>query len=323
MAGFLRDLKEEIIRRSGENTGSINTLYIGGGTPSVLPLVVLEDIVHSLPGGPYDEFTIEVNPEDIVTGGLPYAEGLRFLGVNRISMGVQSFSDRILRWMNRRHTAARAEEAFRILREAGFGNISLDIITGISILDDETLSDTLQKLTALRPEHISAYQLSLEEGSVLEGYVEAGLYEEASEDSCERQYAMVCKALSEAGYRHYEVSSWARPGFEAMHNSAYWRREPYIGFGPGAHSFDGTLRKWNSHELSGWKEDSETLSEEDARVERIMLSLRTSDGIPLGQLPEEAALRFLAEGSLVREGERVRIPEDKFFVSDDIIRQLI
>lgn len=214
-----------------------DTLYIGGGTPSVLPLQVLEDIVGSLGPSDYEEFTIEVNPDDIVSGGPEYVSGLRRLGVNRVSMGVQSFDDGILKWMNRRHDAAGAREAFRLLRACGFDNISIDLIFGLSQLSDDALADTVLAALALEPEHISAYQLSIEEDSALEHMVSDGRYVEASDEQCRAQYDTLCRMLADAGYVHYEISNWARPGREAVHNSAYWRRVPYVGLGPGAHSF--------------------------------------------------------------------------------------
>lgn len=214
-----------------------DTLYIGGGTPSVLPLPVLEDIVGSLGPSEYEEFTIEVNPDDIVSGGPEYVSGLRRLGVNRVSMGVQSFDDGILKWMNRRHDAAGAREAFRLLRACGFDNISIDLIFGLSQLSADAWADTVLAALALEPEHISAYQLSIEEDSALERMVADGRYVEASDEQCRSQYDALCRILADAGYVHYEISNWARPGRKAVHNSAYWRRVPYVGLGPGAHSF--------------------------------------------------------------------------------------
>ena len=214
-----------------------DTLYIGGGTPSVLPLPVLEDIVGCLGPSDYEEFTIEVNPDDIVSGGPEYVSGLRRLGVNRVSMGVQSFDDGILKWMNRRHDAAGAREAFRLLRACGFDNISIDLIFGLSQLSADAWADTVLAALALEPEHISAYQLSIEEDSALERMVADGRYVEASDEQCRSQYDALCRMLAEAGYVHYEISNWARPGREAVHNSAYWLRVPYVGLGPGAHSF--------------------------------------------------------------------------------------
>lgn len=360
---------------------AVNTLYIGGGTPSVLPLDVLSRIVGAVsqterlslvtepvevttPTGLFDEFTVEVNPEDIVEKGREYVRGLLALGVNRISMGIQSFNDDILRWMNRRHDAGNAVKAFHILRESGVLNISIDLIFGISQLTDETWKDTIEKALELSPEHISAYQLSIEEGSALAKMVADGRYVEASEEQCRRQYDILCRCLGRSGYHHYEISNFAKPGFEAVHNSAYWHRAPYIGLGPGAHSLTGNVRSWNSQELPHRQQDEtsscnpdrisscnpdstscqtssrnpsgklatysrnfETLSPEDIRVERIMLSLRTDKGLKateLYSLADRAVINsLLSEGALEKQGGSIRIPESRLFTSDEILRELI
>lgn len=310
--------KDEIRAAEG-----LRTTYIGGGTPSVLPLSCLERIVKSLDAGPREEFTVEVNPEDIVEKGEPYVRGLAALGINRISMGVQSLDDSILKWMNRRHDADGARKAFKILRDCGLGNISVDIIFGISQLSDDTLSATLEEICSWGPEHVSAYQLSIEEGSALAAMVASGKYAEASEEQCSRQYDIICSKLAGCGYRHYEVSNWARPGFEAIHNSGYWKRLPYVGLGPGAHSFDGRKRLWNSEALKDWTLESETLDAEDIRIETVMLGLRTAEGVDASLCESEAVQRLLNEGALKKDGERISIPEDRLFVSDDIIRALL
>ena len=311
----------------------LKTLYVGGGTPSVLDVAGLARIVRRLDGGPYAEFTVEVNPEDIVSKGTDYVRALLDLGVTRISMGVQSMDDGILRWMRRRHDSARVREAVRILREAGVGNLSLDLIFGLSQLSDAQWTDTLEAALTLAPQHISAYQLSIEPGSVLAEWVAKGEYAEAGEEQCRCQYGLLCERLKAAGFRHYEISNFALPGFEAVHNSAYWHRLPYVGLGPGAHSFDGErTRSWNSEGLTDWSRSSETLSDRDAAVETLMLGLRTAEGLPeewLRAHGDPAILdSLLAEGALVRipcpaGRARLRIPEDRFFVSDDIIRDLI
>ena len=356
LARYAEGVGEEVSSRSGEifrnvsAPDAVNTFYIGGGTPSVLPLAILERLVRlvgdavsgqeppsgdgSASGGRpvsgtrFEEFTIEVNPEDIVEKGLDYAKGLLGLGVNRVSMGVQSFDDGILRWMNRRHDSSRAVEAFRILRTAGVGNISLDLIFGLGQLSDRMWEETLDKALELRPEHISAYQLSIEEGSALGELARKGRYTEASEQQCRRQYDTLCRRLSDAGFHHYEVSNFALPGREARHNSAYWRRVPYVGLGPGAHSLspDG-VRSWNSDSLSGWTRSSETLGPEEIRLERIMLPLRTSEGLPsmeLRTLADPSIVdRLIEEAALAESEGRIHIPENRFFVSDEIIRELV
>ena len=245
-ARFSQALCAETAMRSEEIRDQVNTLYIGGGTPSVLPLSVFEDLLGTIRenghAGPFEEFTVEVNPEDIVEKGPDYIEGLLRLGVNRISMGVQSFDDGILRWMNRRHDSDTARKAYHILEEAGVPNISIDLIFGLSQLSDIRWSETLDKALAISskgclPHHISSYQLSVEPGSALARLVDRGEWEEASDELCARQYAMLCDRLREAGYHHYEISNFAQPGYEAVHNSAYWNHAPYVGLGPGAHSF--------------------------------------------------------------------------------------
>lgn len=403
----IRDRQKELEMNMSARD-AVNTLYIGGGTPSVLPLDVLSRIVGAVsqterlslvteqlslvtepvevtvPTELFDEFTVEVNPEDIVERESEYVRGLLALGVNRISMGVQSFNDDILRWMNRRHDAGNAVKAFHILRESGVRNISIDLIFGISQLTDETWKDTIEKALELSPEHISAYQLSIEEGSALAKMVADGRYVEASEEQCRRQYDILCRCLGRSGYHHYEISNFAKPGFEAVHNSAYWRRAPYIGLGPGAHSLTGNVRSWNSQELPHRQQDEtsscnpdrisscnpdstscqtssrnldvisscnsglssrqtssrnpsgklatysrnfETLSPEDIRVERIMLSLRTDKGLETTELysltDRTVVDALLSEGALERQGASIRIPEDHLFTSDEIVRELI
>ena len=383
----IRDRRKELeMNMSAQD--AVNTLYIGGGTPSVLPLDVLSRIVGAVsqterlslvteqlslvtepvevttPTELFDEFTVEVNPEDIVEKGREYVRGLLALGVNRISMGIQSFDDGILRWMNRRHSAAGAVEAFRILRRCGVRNISVDLIFGLSQLADDVWKDTIEKALELSPEHISAYQLSIEEGSALAKMVADGRYVEASEEQCRRQYDILCRCLGRSGYHHYEISNFAKPGFEAVHNSAYWRRAPYIGLGPGAHSLTGNVRSWNSQELPHRQQDEtsscnpdrisscnpdstscqtssrnpsgklatysrnfETLSPEDIRVERIMLSLRTDKGLEAAELyslADRAVINsLLSEGALEKQGGSIRIPESRLFTSDEILRELI
>lgn len=345
----IRDRRKELeMNMSAQD--AVNTLYIGGGTPSVLPLDVLRRIVDALLSSrslrrgentvgaqsPFEEFTVEVNPEDIVEKGGEYVRGLLETGVDRVSMGIQSFDDGILRWMNRRHSAAGAVEAFRILRRCGVRNISVDLIFGLSQLADDVWEDTIERALELAPEHISAYQLSIEEGSALAKLVADGRYVEASDEQCRHQYDVLCQTLRQAGYHHYEISNFARPGFEAVHNNAYWSRVPYIGLGPGAHSLTGDIRSWNSQELphrstdgspATYSRTSETLSPEDIRVERIMLSLRTDKGLEAAELyslTDRAVINsLLSEGALEKQGGSIRIPESRLFTSDEIIRELI
>ena len=330
---YLDALTAEIRSSNGKDPGPLDTLYFGGGTPSVLDPADFRRILDTLAEAgfhrTFDELTVEVNPEDIVTKGRGYVEALLALGVNRFSVGIQSLEDGILRWMNRRHDAARGLEALRILRECGVKNLSVDLIFGLSQLTETQWEDTVRRvLAAARPEHVSAYQLSIEEGSDLEHKVRKGYYTEASDEQCRRQYDLLCGLLAAAGYEHYEISNFSLPGFRSRHNGGYWARVPYLGFGGGAHSFDGIrTRSWNSDKLAGYAKESEILSAENSKIERIMLSLRTSDGVEAAFLHDScspsALGRLLQERALAESDGRIRIPEDRFFVSDEIIKELI
>ena len=341
-------VREGEIRNNIQTPSGVNTLYIGGGTPSVLPLCVFENILSSLRkigcSRAFDEFTVEVNPEDIVEKGHQYVEGLLKLGVNRISMGVQSFDDAILKWMNRRHNSARAKQAYAILEEAGVKNISIDLIFGLPQLDLTAWDDNLAKALSISPSgtlssHISSYQLSVEEGSALAGLMAKGQWEEASDDVCAQQYEILCDTLHGAGYHHYEISNFAQPGCEARHNSAYWNHSPYVGLGPGAHSFSPNIRQWNNPDLGAYIKAGESgdfslvqgceeLSQEQLDIEHLMLGLRTSAGVSKAFLDSSCSAESLA--SVIADGHlqlmsngNYRIPENKFFISDSIISKLL
>ena len=357
----------EILSRRSEITSEINTLYIGGGTPSVLPPsffeAVLEALNHAGVRTEFDEFTVEVNPEDVVEKGEEYIRGLARMGVNRISMGVQSFDDGILKWMNRRHDARTARRAYGIIESAGIGNISIDLIFGLGQLSPDRWEDTVHQALAISsvgkmPSHVSAYQLSVEPGSMLAEFVRRGTFREASQEECRLQYDILCRVLKEAGYHHYEISNFSLPGKEAVHNSAYWEHVPYSGFGPGAHSFllsedsdnqPVIMRKWNNPDLKAYLDrfgrtgeggdsmnssippdavvGSEILTKEQYDLETLMLSLRTSAGVDEGFLrahtDSRALEKMLSCGCLVPAMEgRIRIPEESFFISDGIIAEI-
>lgn len=376
---YVEALLGEIDRRKSEfdATMDVNTLYIGGGTPSVMPLPLLCRVVEALKDESgsrnFDEFTVELNPEDVIQRGEAYAEALLGMGVTRASMGVQSFDDAVLRWMNRRHDAETAVRAYRILEKSGFRNISIDLIFGlpelgpysqtkhsdsqpkhsdslsgrfpghrgkdgyVPLLDERLWRETILRAldissSGMLPSHISAYQLSVEPDSALDGMIADGRCREASEESCARQYEILCEELSAAGYHHYEISNFALPGMEARHNSAYWRHVPYVGLGPGAHSLsilpDGhRCRSWNSPDLklyletfaplgqrdtgcSGQRnaeyENLETLSPVQLGIENVMLGLRTSLGCPLPELVSACDRARL--DSAISSGHLVPVP---------------
>lgn len=332
------------IRSEGFDSGKW-TIYFGGGTPSVLGLEQLQRIVSAIfdsglaSASRIEEFTMEVNPDDIVRGGPEYATGLRAMGVNRISMGIQSFDDRLLHKMGRRHDSAQAMEAYRILRQAGFSNISIDLIFGFEPdLDVDQIRRNLLEMGL--PQHISCYQLSIEEGSGLDRMVRRGLYEMPSDTLCEAQYYAICELLRSLGYHHYEISNWCLDGFHSRHNSNYWNHTPYLGFGPGAHSLlleDGTkpdegpqmIRRWNNDNLQEYlsaaqsgdwtaARGQETLTAEQRHEEEIFLGLRTAKGVSVDLLREGTSGLVSAD-----DPARLRIPENKWFVSDSIIAGLI
>ncbi|MGM9774416.1 MAG: radical SAM family heme chaperone HemW [Candidatus Egerieousia sp.] len=363
---FTRNLSEGNFSSHDEK---LHTLYIGGGTPSVLDISLLKEAVgcikdtFSFPLEAFSsavspdifEFTVEVNPDDVTP---EYAHELMNLGVNRVSMGVQSFEDKHLSWMRRRHTSEQAVEAFRILRDAGFNNISLDLIFGYASLTDDEWMHNLEKTVSLSPEHISAYQMMLDEGTPLERLEEKRSYMPPEEEICAAQYAMLQSVLKDAGYIQYEVSNFAAKkvmdGKETLlysrHNSNYWNRTPYLGLGPGAHSFDGKNREWNlpdvaeycSSDICDFRE-GEILSEKDEFNETVMLGLRRTEGVEfsglnpnllnkisdvINRLVEDGSLEMVYEesdddvqvASAVAKG--IKIPPEKLFVSDGIIREL-
>lgn len=328
----------EATRRRAEIAASaaIDTLYFGGGTPSLLPLPWIGRIADACGSRRYKEWTVEVNPDDVTP---EYAAGLRGLGVNRVSMGVQSLSDDMLRWMRRRHSADGARQAFRALRGAGFDNVSVDIIFGINGMSLALLQDTVREILEWRPEHISAYQLSIDDGSALRELNKVGEYLPLEDDDCLEQYQFICSALAAAGYEHYEISNWALPGKRALHNFTYWDRFPYVGLGPGAHSMvSESERTWNSKDLKDWKTGGEVLTEWEIWEEKVMLGLRTSDGIPeklLSERPPEDEddytpgeyipdpSKYISRLVPADKPGHLRIPESDWFVADDIISGIV
>lgn len=332
--GFMDALCNELRVRAGEWPYPFETVYIGGGTPSSLSQEQLDRLLDAIPGGSFREFTIEVNPDDITPDR---AARLADSPIDRVSMGIQTFSDQLLRLIGRRHDAAGAVRAFDTLRGAGFDNISCDLIYGLpgQTLDDWTLS--LRRLIAMRPEHISSYLLSYEPGTRFHAMLQAGKLTECDPDLAGEMYDRLVAETRQAGYVHYEISNFALPGREAVHNSRYWDFTPYLGIGPGAHGFDGERRFYNRSDLAGYIAghglESREVEEEttDNRFnDLVMTSLRTARGLS----PDEVATRFghryldlvdrasrphLATGVMRRENGRLVIDESRWLESNDII----
>jgi oxygen-independent coproporphyrinogen-3 oxidase len=315
--------------------GPLETLYLGGGTPSRLPAdalaALLQYVLHRAPSPEEVEVTLEANPEDVTPDN---AAAWRTAGVNRISLGTQSFDDRVLQWMHRVHDAARARDAVRTLRAAGFANLSLDLIFAVPAELERQWARDLDEAVALAPEHLSLYGLTVEPRTPLARWIARGATAAPSDERYADEYLLAHERLSAAGYAFYEVSNAARDGRRSRHNSAYWTGRPYTGAGPAAHSFDGRVRRWN---LSAWEayrlaiaegrspvESEELLSAEQQEMERVYLGLRTSEGLPLGSIrhrsPSLAAL--LGKGWLVEQGERLRCTVEGWLRLDALVGAL-
>lgn len=312
------------------------TLYFGGGTPTVYradELKRLSEKAVSLffPVFP-SEWTVEANPDDLTADCLLQ---LADIGVNRLSIGIQSFIDRDLKVMRRRHSAQQAEESVEKAKRAGFGNISIDLIYGFPGMDLREWEYNLDRAKQLNVQHISAYHLSIEDKTIIGKMRDRGEFAPVDDELSELQYRMLEKKLMDAGYIHYEISNFALPGFFSRHNSAYWNKQQYIGIGPSAHSYDGNhirrnnvannIRYIESIGKGIVPEETEILSEKDAYNETLIVALRTADGLDPRTLPEmfrdsfaEKAAEYLQSGRMIYDG-RYKIPTGYFLVSDSII----
>lgn len=325
----------------------VETLYIGGGTPSLLDVEDLRRLLEVLPVESAKEVTIEANPGDITR---EKARAWRAMGVTRLSIGIQSFNDDMLRLIGRRHTAEQAREAVRIARDEGFENISADLIYGLprGIKNEELrmkngklceadnavelLQRDVEELLRLEVEHISTYCLSYEEGTAMTRMLEHGEIEEVDEDTENRMFDYIVEQLTKAGYEHYEVSNFARPGRRSRHNSSYWNDTPYIGLGAGAHSYDGVHRYWNPSDIDLYikgalahdlQREQETLTDEQRHTERVMLGLRTAEGIAQSDVDEAKALPYLRRGLLREEGDHLVATTEGYHILNRIIEDLI
>lgn len=332
-------------RRKGVEDRAVDTIYLGGGTPSSLPQALLKRLLDGVwDGQPLRECTIEVNPEDVTPEYVDFL--LRETPVRRVSMGVQSLVDDELRAVGRRHTAAEAIAAVETLRRGGVENISCDLIYGLPGQTLEAWKSNLERMLALRPEHLSCYLLSYEPKTRLGVQLEQGKVREASEELATQMYRHLCERTRREGYHHYEISNFALTGREAVHNSAYWSGDDYIGLGPGAHSLVGGERGSNPSNLKAYLDawlggggsegyyERETEGEEERYNDLIITALRTSRGFDPASLEEFShAIRrhFLAESSrlertglLTRTPEgRIAIPESEWLASNTILLDLI
>jgi len=375
------------LRAAGEDdTG--HTLYLGGGTPSLLPADALAELLtylldafrstssldasprrssstSSLDASPRRssssssldvsarrlrstssldvvEVSLEANPEDVTPS---HAAAWRAAGVNRISLGAQSFDDRVLEWMHRLHSADRTREAVRVLRDAGFDNISLDLIFALPESLERDWSRDLDQVVALEPEHLSLYGLTVEDRTPLARWVSRGAAVPPDDERYAAEYLAAHERLRAAGYEFYEVSNASRPGRRSRHNSAYWTDAPYVGLGPAAHSFDGRTRRWNIPAWEAYRaaiaagnspvESEETLTDEQRELESLYLGLRTSRGVPVSTLMRDrlTADRLRAPASTLvsawvsagwaeTSGDRVRLRPQGWLLLDALVRDL-
>ena len=341
----------------------VRTVFFGGGTPSYLPdgdiAAILEAANDAFAIASDAEVTIEANPGDL---NAEACRGLLRQGVNRLSIGVQSLDNGLLQLLGRRHSADGAIEAFQTARTAGFNNVNLDLMYGLPNQSLAQWEDTIARLAALSPEHISLYALTLEEGTPMRLWADQGKIPEPDPDLAADMYDMARRVLAESGYRHYEISNWAQPGHESRHNLIYWRNEPYLGVGPGAHSRLGTYRFWTilsprdyASREAQWRQSSqgqrdafgerelreartvdgwEHIDEDTACAETMFLGLRLLDGLDLrkasASVGQDLAARYRAEieeslalGLLRREGDVIRLDEAAYLIANQVFTRFL
>jgi oxygen-independent coproporphyrinogen-3 oxidase len=343
IAEFPRLLHENKIANVAE--GVVDTVYFGGGTPSLLEPASLAQIIAAIRASfpsQFEEVTLEADPETI---SLEKAAAWREAGFNRISMGVQSFDDAELRAAGRMHRRADVFRATKILRAVGFHNLSFDLIAGLPHQTDRSWEDSVEQLLSLRPEHVSIYMMEIDEGSRLglevlqsgERYSAKAL---PTDDAMANYYEHGCRQLAAAGYEHYEISNWGLPGFESRHNLKYWRREPYFGFGAGAHSFNGSQRWANAHDPAAYAnsvlqgrfpvEQLETVTQGQALEEELFLGLRQLAGIDLKGIEEKygshlrpRVQQLVAQGLVEWDGPLLRLSSDRLTVSNEVFVHLL
>ena len=342
---YIHALCQELEMRKNYLEGEeIETIYLGGGTPSQLTEEELNEIFTSL----YNiykvkedaEITLEANPDDLTP---EYVSMLRRLPINRISMGIQTFQEETLKLLHRRHTARQAIEAFQRCREAGFQNISIDLMYGLPGETLDTWKEDLQQAIALHPEHISAYHLIYEEGTALWKLRDEHQVEEADEDLSVTLFKNLIDELKQAGYQHYEISNFCLPGLHSRHNSNYWTGKKYLGCGPSAHSFNESSRQWNIASLDNYLKgiasgkpnyEIEELDLYTRYNDFVITSIRTCWGMSLSRLRSEygeelyryclrMAKSHLEQGVLEIEEDTLRLTQEGIFISDGIMSDLL
>ena len=327
-------------REPGDYGGeSLETIYLGGGTPSLLPPEAISALLTSF----FDTFratssrdalevTLEANPEDVT---LDHATAWRHAGINRVSLGAQTFDDRVLKWMHRSHDASRIGDAVQTLRATGFDNISLDLIFALPSELERDWARDLDLAGDLLPAHLSVYGLTVEERTPLARWISRGATSAADDERYAEEYLLAHMRLADRGYHFYEVSNAARDGRRSRHNSAYWSGRAYLGLGPAAHSFDGRVRRWNRSAWESYRravsaglpavEAEEVLTEEQRELEGLYLALRTDAGVPvaaLGRPLPPSAARWVEQGWADVVDQRLVCRPEGWLRLDALIRDL-
>lgn len=333
-------LKEMHMRRDYLQGEALTTVYLGGGTPSTLTEEMLTKLCNAVSDtfgtSAVEEWTMECNPDDVTP---EFAETLRQLPVNRVSMGVQTFDAERLRWLRRRHTPEQVTEAVRLCRNAGIRNISLDLMFGFPGQRVEDVHEDVRSMVALKPEHISAYSLMYEEGTALWRKLEKGEIAETSDEEYLRMYNIIIDSLYEAGYEQYEISNFALPHHRSRHNSSYWRAVPYLGIGAAAHSYNKVSREWNVSNLQEYiasinrgvlPSEREELDADTRYNDLVTTALRTREGIDLNALTPEYRSYILREaqphinnGNLAIDGDSLHLTRQGLFISDTIMSDIV
>lgn len=340
-SAFVEALLREIVLQAGYIDEPVTTIYFGGGTPSLLTGVEIDCIIEKLNSVfklDVKEITLEANPDNLTTA---YLKELQKTAVNRLSVGVQSFEEHRLQWMNRSHNAQQAVTAIENAMQMGF-NVSADLIFALPEMSTDEWQKQLQKMIGLRPQHISAYSLTLEERTVYHHQVAKKKIRELDDVISEEQFLLAHQQLSNAGYHHYEISNYASTGHVAIHNSSYWKSEVYLGLGPSAHSFNGKTRKWNISNNTAYIKsvnkgvipfESEMLTEADRYNEFVMTGLRTAIGINRKLWDELMPVMYkadlltemnelISQKFLVHDGSRIFIPFQHWYKADQLISKL-
>jgi oxygen-independent coproporphyrinogen III oxidase len=336
-------LKEMALRKNFIGGEPVETIYFGGGTPSLLD----RDEIKSLTGAvqkhfkvsPGAEVTIEANPDDITPEKL---EDWKSAGINRLSIGIQSFFEEELKWMNRAHNAVQAKQCIAYAKAAGFDNITIDLIYGSPLLSDEKWKENVDMATSFGIPHLSCYALTVEEKTPLHKNISRKISQPVDEEKQARQFILLMQWLREKGYLHYEVSNFAKPGYESRHNSAYWQGKTYLGLGPSAHSFDGKERSWNVANNSIYIREinsgnlpieKELLTEDQLVNENIMISLRTMQGLDLQNVElrwgisekqriENLLSKFISTNLIETKNGFVKLTDEGMLRADGIASEL-